>query len=240
MLEFSGLPFAVHPLAGAAPAFLCQFAGPMPAWYNTTFKWQLLIVLVLTMVFVVVRATLSVESPNGFQSAMEMVHEFVGGQLEQIIGHGYERFQAFLTCILLFVLLNNFMGLYPSVETPTSVPKVPLGLAVLSFLYYNLHGLRVHGPIGYLKTFVGPVWWISWLLFPVEVISHLARMMSLTIRLYANMLASDLLTMISFSILPFLLPVAFLGLHFLVSVIQAYVFFMLSAIYIAMAVAHEH
>ncbi|HLY39580.1 MAG TPA: F0F1 ATP synthase subunit A [Terracidiphilus sp.] len=212
----------------------------MPRWFNPVFKWQLLIVLALTMVFVFVRATLSVESPNGIQSSVEMVHEFVGEQLDQIIGHGYERFQAFLTCILLFVLLNNFLGLFPGVETPTSVPKVPLGLAVLSFLYYNFHGLRVNGPIGYLKTFIGPVWWISWLLFPVEVISHLARMMSLTIRLYANMLASDLLTMISFSILPALLPVAFLGLHFLVSVIQAYVFFMLSAIYIAMAVSHEH
>jgi F-type H+-transporting ATPase subunit a len=81
---------------------------------------------------------------------------------------------------------------------------------------------------------------MSPLLFPVEVISHLARMMSLTIRLYANMLASDLLTVIFFSLIPFLAPSVFLGLHFAVSIIQAYVFMLLSMIYIAMAVAHEH
>jgi F-type H+-transporting ATPase subunit a len=138
------------------------------------------------------------------------------------------------------VLLNNFLGLLPHVETPTSIAVVPLGIALISFVYYNMHGLRVHGPVGYLKTFAGPVWWIAWLLFPVEVISHLARVMSLTIRLYANMLASDLLTLICFSMLPIIAPTAFLGLHFLVAIIQAYVFMLLSAIYVAMAISHEH
>ena len=130
------------------------------------------------------------------------------------------------------------MRLHPT--TPTAVPVVPLGIALLSFLFYNFHGIRVQGPIGYLKHFAGPVWWISPLLFPVEIISHLARVMSLTIRLYANMLASDLLTLICFSMIPVLAPTAFLGLHFVVSIIQAYVFMLLSAIYIAMAIAHDH
>ena len=93
-----------------------------------------------------------------------MIHEFTGGQGEQIIGHGHERFQAFVTCILLFVLLNNFLGLIPGVVTPTSQPVVPLGLAVLTFLYYNYHGIRTQGPIGYMKHFAGPVWWMSWLI----------------------------------------------------------------------------
>ncbi len=84
---------------------------------------------------------------------------------------------------------------------------------MLTFLYYNFHGIREQGPIGYLKHFAGPVWWMAWLLFPVEIVSHLARMMSLTIRLYANMLASDLLTLICFSMIPLLVPTAFLGLH---------------------------
>ncbi|MGB3629231.1 MAG: F0F1 ATP synthase subunit A, partial [Terracidiphilus sp.] len=149
-------------------------------------------------------------------------------------------FQAFVTCIVLFILINNLLGLIPGITTPTSQPAVPLGLAVLTFLYYNFHGVRANGPIGYLKQFAGPVWWMSWLLFPVEIVSHLARMMSLTIRLYANMLASDLLTLICFSMIPFLAPTAFLGLHALVAVIQAYVFMLLSMIYLGMAVSHDH
>ena len=126
------------------------------------------------------------------------------------------------------------------VETPTGMPEVPLGLAVLTFLYYNYQGIRVNGPIGYLKQFAGPLWWLAPLLFPIEVVSHLARMMSLTIRLYANMFASDLLTLVWFSIIPIAVPSVFLGLHFAVSLIQAFVFMLLTMIYLSMAVAHEH
>jgi F-type H+-transporting ATPase subunit a len=117
---------------------------------------------------------------------------------------------------------------------------VPLGLAVTVFLYYNFHGLRVHGPIGYLKEFAGPIWWISWLLFPIEIISHCARMMSLTIRLWANMFAGDLVTLVFFSLIPIAVPAAFLGLHLAVSVIQALVFALLAAIYLGSAVAEQH
>ena len=207
---------------------------------NDTSALEMLVVVGLIAFFVVVRLTLSVEKPNPAQQIAEMIHEFTGGQAEQVIGHGYERFQAFVTCVLLFVVLNNLLGLIPGIHTPTAQPVVPLGIAVLTFLYYNFHGVRVQGPIGYLKHFAGPVWWLAPLLFPVEIISHLARVMSLTIRLYANMLASDLLALICFSMLPLIAPTAFLGLHFLVSLLQAYVFMLLSMIYLSMAVAQEH
>ena len=169
-----------------------------------------------------------------------MVHDFTGSQGEQIIGHGYERFQAFVTCILLFVVLNNLLGLLPGIVTPTSQPVVPLGIALLTFLYYNFHGVREQGAVGYLKHFAGPLWWIAPLLFPIEIISHCARVMSLTIRLYANMLASDLVTLVFFSLVPIAIPAIFLGLHFAVSLIQAYVFMLLAMIYLSQAVAHEH
>jgi F-type H+-transporting ATPase subunit a len=207
---------------------------------NDTFAMELLVVCGLILFFLIVRMTLSVENPNPAQHIAEMIHEFTGSQSESVIGHGYERFQPFVTCIFLFIVLNNLLGLIPGITTPTSQPVVPLGLAVLTFLYYNFHGVRVHGPIGYLKQFAGPVWWMAPLLFPVEVISHLARMMSLTIRLYANMLASDLLTLICFSLIPVAAPTIFLGLHFFVALIQAYVFMLLSIIYLGMAVSHEH
>lgn len=230
---FGGVALALMHLVHYQPA---DPSAPM----DGAFALELLVALALILFFLFVRLTLSVEKPNPAQQIAEMIHEFTGTQAEQVIGHGYERFQAFVTCILLFILLNNLLGLVPGIVTPTSKPIVPLGLAVLAFLYYNFHGVRVQGPIGYLKHFAGPVWWMAWLLFPVEIISHLARMMSLTIRLYANMLASDLLTLISFSMLPLLAPVIFLGLHAGVAVIQAYVFMLLTMIYLGMAVSHEH
>ncbi|MFZ1937473.1 MAG: F0F1 ATP synthase subunit A [Terracidiphilus sp.] len=230
---FGPLVAGVMQVIGVHPA---QPASPI----NDTFALELLVACGLIAFFLVVRLSLSVENPNPAQQLAEMIHEFTGTQAEQVIGHGYERFQAFVTCIVLFILINNLLGLIPGITTPTSQPAVPLGLAVLTFLYYNFHGVRANGPIGYLKQFAGPVWWMSWLLFPVEIVSHLARMMSLTIRLYANMLASDLLTLICFSMIPFLAPTAFLGLHALVAVIQAYVFMLLSMIYLGMAVSHDH
>ena len=102
------------------------------------------------------------------------------------------------------------------------------------------HGLREQGVVGYMKHFAGPVWWIAPLLFPIEIISHCARVMSLTIRLYANMFASDLVTLVFFSLVPLAIPAVFLGLHFFVSLIQAYVFMLLAMIYLSQAVAHEH
>jgi len=233
---FGGLVVSLMGLVGLHPA---HPAAPI----GDTFALEFLVAGGLIVFFLIVRLTLSVENPNPAQQIAEMIHEFTGNQAEQVIGHGYERFQPYVTCIGLFIVLNNLIGLlagFPGFDTPTSKPAVPLGLAVLTFIYYNFHGIRVQGPIGYLKHFAGPVWWMSWLLFPVEIVSHLARMMSLTIRLYANMLASDLLMLICFSMLPFLAPVVFLGLHALVAVIQAYVFMLLSMIYLGMAVSHEH
>jgi F-type H+-transporting ATPase subunit a len=229
---------------GGAVLWLMHLVGFHPADASApidgTFAMELLVAGGMILFFIIVRLTLSVEKPNPAQQIAEMVHEFTGSQADQVIGHGYERFQAFVTCIFLFILFCNLLGLVPGVVTPTSQPVVPLGIAVLAFIYYNYHGIRVQGLVGYLKHFAGPVWWMAWLLFPVEIISHLARMMSLTIRLYANMLASDLLTLICFSMMPLLAPIAFLGLHTLVAVIQAYVFMLLTMIYVGMAVAHDH
>jgi F-type H+-transporting ATPase subunit a len=231
-------------LFGGAVASLFEAVGIHPAHpaapINDTFALEVLVACGLIVFFILVRLTLSVEKPNPAQQIAEMVHEFTGSQADQIIGHGYERFQAFVTCILLFVVLNNLLGLIPGVNTPTAQPSVPLGIAVLTFLYYNFHGIREQGVVGYMKHFAGPLWWIAPLLFPIEIISHCARVMSLTIRLYANMLASDLVTLVFFSLVPVAIPAIFLGLHFAVSLIQAYVFMLLAMIYLSQAVAHEH
>ena len=104
------------------------------------------------------------------------------------------------------------MGLVPGLESPTANVTVPLGFALVTFLYYHYNGIRSNG-FGYVKQFLGPVWWLYPLMLPIEIISHFARVLSLTVRLYANMYAGDLLTLAFFSLIPVGIPVIFLGLH---------------------------
>jgi F-type H+-transporting ATPase subunit a len=247
-MQILGITHFFNLIFGAAFGVLMQLVGIHPAHpgapINDTFALEMLVAFGLIAFFIVVRLTLSAENPAPPQHLAEMIHEFVGNMGDQVIGHGYERYQAFATCVLLFVLLNNLMGLLvgliPGVVTPTGEPSVPLGIALLTFIYYNFHGVRVQGPVKYVKHFAGPFWWLAWLLFPIEIVSHFARIMSLTIRLYANMFASDMLTLVWFSLIPVAVPAVFLGLHAFVSLIQAFVFMLLTMIYLSLAVAEEH
>jgi F-type H+-transporting ATPase subunit a len=215
-------------------------AAEKAASINQTLSLELMVCAGLLAFFILVRMSLSVERANPAQHVAEMMHELIGGQAEQVIGHGYERFQAFATCIFLFVLLNNVIGIIPGIVTPTSMPWVPLGLAIPCFIYYNYYGLKANGLVGYLKQFAGPIWWLAPLMFVIEVVSHLARILSLTVRLYANMLASDLLFLVGFSMFPLFLPAGLSAFHLIVSVIQAFVFMLLTMIYLTLAVSHEH
>ncbi len=235
--------FLNHHLAGAVDkglALLHVTPSVAQAPISNTVAMELLVFLLLLTYFVAIRLTLSVETPGPVQHIAEMTHEFVTNTGEQIIGHGYERFTNYLTVLLLYILICNLIGLLmPWFESPTENIFAPLGFAIVTFLYYQYHGVRANG-FGYIKQFLGPVWWLTPLLFPIEVISHLARMMSLSVRLYANIFAGDLLILASFSLIPVGIPVLFIGLHFAVDIIQAYVFFLLATIYLSMAVSHEH
>ena len=216
----------VHPVNPQAPM-------------NDAFVIELVITLLLLVFFILVRASLSVDKPGSLQQVAEMIHEFTGGQGEQIIGHDQAKFQAFVTVIFLFILCLNLVGLIPGITSPTESPAVPLGIALPVFLYYNFYGFRYQGVLGYIKHFAGPMWLLAPLLFPIEVISHFARVMSLTIRLYANMFAGSLVTLVFFSLIPIGVPIVFLGLHLAVSVIQAFVFMLLAMIYLSQAATHE-
>ena len=206
---------------------------------TNAFAMELLIFVALLLYFVAVRVTLSIEQPGPVQHLAEMTHEFVSAQSESIIGHGYERFVTYVTVLGLFILLGNLMGLVPGLQSPTANVVVPLGFATVTFLYYHYHGIRANGP-AYIKQFLGPVWWLSWLLLPIELISHFARVLSLTVRLYANMFAGDLVTLAFFSLVPVGVPLIFMFLHLGVAVVQAYVFMLLSMIYLSLATAHDH
>ena len=143
-------------------------ASAQAASVLSAFTLEVLIAAGLIAFFLVVRATLSVEHPGPVQHVAEMIHEVLGDQAEQVIGHGYQRFQAYVTCIFLFVLLNNLVGLIPGVAAPTTSIMVTLGLAFPTFLYYNFYGIKEQGIVGYLKHLAGPVWWMAWLIFPLS------------------------------------------------------------------------
>ncbi len=204
------------------------------------FAMELLVFALLVIFFVLVRLSLNVENPGAIQQIGEGIHGFVSDQADSIIGHGSERYVMFCTVVLMFVLLSNLIGLVPGLLAPTSFPTVPLGVALLSFFYYNFQGVREQGPIGHLKHFLGPIWWISWLMLPIELISHLARILSLTVRLYANMFAGEMVTLVFFSLIPVGIPVIFMGLHLGVALLQAYIFMLLTMIYVSQSVAHDH
>ena len=128
----------------------------------------------------------------------------------------------------------------PGFESPTGVsPTVPLGCAVSCFFYYHIQGVRKHGP-AYIKQFIGPMWWLAVIMLPIEIISHLARMLSLTVRLFANMFAGDMVTLVFFSLVPIGVPIIFMGLHIGVSFLQSYIFVLLVTVYLSGAVATEH
>jgi F-type H+-transporting ATPase subunit a len=202
---------------------------------------EVLVVGFLILVFLLVRARLSVDNPGGLQHMFEGVHGFITQQSREIIGHHSEGYTAFLVSLGLFILFCNLIGLIPAFESPTGVsPTVPLGCAVASFVYYHVQGVKKQGALHYMKHFAGPMPALAPLMIPIEIISHLARMLSLTIRLFANMFAGDMVTLVFFSLVPIGIPVIFMGLHIGVSFLQAYIFVLLVTVYLSGAVATEH
>ena len=191
---------------------------------SNAFAMELLVVAFLILLFLLTRTRLSVDNPGALQHIFEGAHGFITGQAHEIIGHGSESFVAFLTALGLFILCSNLMGLIPGFESPTGSAVVPLGCAILTFVYYQSWGIRKQGLWHYLKHFAGPMPALAILMVPIEAVSHLARVLSLTVRLYANMFAGDMVTMVFFSLIPLGLPILFMALHLGVSIIQAYVF----------------
>ncbi|MGA7463675.1 MAG: F0F1 ATP synthase subunit A [Candidatus Korobacteraceae bacterium] len=228
--------------AGVANAILSavhvQPANPQAPITNYI-AMQLLVFVLLLLFFLYVRMRLSVDSPGAMQHIAEVLNSFIGDQAHEVIGHGYERYVGYLTALFLFILINCLIGVIPGFETPTAIPSVPLGCALVTWFYYHFQGMRVNG-FGYVKNFMGPVWWLAILMFPIEVFSHLARVLSLTIRLFANMFASDMVILVFFTLIPVFIPIVFILLHIGVALIQTYVFVLLATVYIGEAVAHEH
>jgi len=212
---------------------------------------QVLVAGVIVIVLWIARRRLSVDKPGSLQQAMEMVMGGLEAQAEDIVGHGGKKFVPVLFTLALFIFLSNVLGLIPSFESPTGVyvPEAPfpmigiyvtLGCALVALVYYHYSGIRHHGIVGYLRTFMGSVIFIAPLMFVIELVSHLARGLSLSVRLFANMMAGHLVSLVFFSLIPVLIPVIFEGLHIFVALLQTYIFVMLTMVYLSGAVSEEH
>lgn len=226
---------------------------------------EILVFLLCIILFTWLRSRISVDRPGATQQCMEMLltnsmEVGVDDLLKESVGHGWEKYVSMIGAVGIWVLFCNLISLVPSLESPTAQVSVPLGCAIVVFLYYNWTGIAKHNPFGHAKHFLGPVPVMAPLMLPIEIVSHLARLLSLTVRLWVNMLVSEMLygmflglllalylylakinvALNAFFVLPLFLPIIFMLLHIFVAVLQAFVFTILPVIYVSGAVAEEH
>jgi F-type H+-transporting ATPase subunit a len=227
-------------LAGLGNLFLGLVKMPSePRPWADFIVMQILVVALLMLVAAILKARLSYDKPGGLQHIFELLYDFVKTQAEDQVGHGAHRYVAFFGTLFLFILTCNLIGLIPWFESPTMSPSVTAGCAMATFAYYHMVGLQANG-FRYFLHFLGPMWQLAPLMLPIELVSHLARLLSLTVRLYANMFAGEQVTLVFIHLTKFLAPVIFMGLHVFVGVVQAYIFMLLAMVYVGAAVAHEH
>ena len=200
---------------------------------------EILVVLFILVFFGIMATRFSVDKPGKIQHLLELTYEFFRASTEEVVGHGGIKYLGFFGTIFIFILFMNVIGLIPGFESPTMYAMVPLGLAVVTFFFYHFTGIKEHGP-SYIKQFLGPMLWLAPLMLPIEIISHFARPLSLTVRLYANMFAGEQVYLTFIMLTKVIIPVIFIGLHLFVSFLQAYIFMLLAMVYVGGAVAHEH
>jgi F-type H+-transporting ATPase subunit a len=175
----------------------------------------------------------------GLRNLFEMLSDTIFNLMASVMGEKEaRRYLPLIGTLFFFILFSNLLALIPGFLPPTDTLKTNLALSLLVFLLTHVFGVREHG-IKYFKHFLGPVWWMAPLMLPIELISHLARPVSLSMRLLGNIAADHAVVLAFFAIIPFLVPVPFLVMGVFVSVVQAVVFSLLSTVYIGQAVAHE-
>jgi len=202
-----------------------------------------LITVVITGLGLLIRSRLSVENPGKLQIILEDGVRAVVGLLEEWIGPSGARFLPLIATLGLFILMGNYMGLVPGLMAPTSSINVTLGCAVTIWVYYHFQGIKAQGLGSYLLHFAAPPGaplWMAPIMLPIELISHCSRVMSLSLRLFGNIFGEELVIAILFSIIPFLVPLPMMLLGLITGGLQAFIFMLLSIIYLQGAVAVEH
>jgi len=228
-------------LAGLGNAILSGvgLATSTRPWANFV-TMQILVAAIMVLLFLTLRSRLSVDKPGKMQQTFEVIYEFLRHESEDQVGHDGPKYVGYFATLFIFILFSNLIGIIPGFESPTMTPSVPAGCALATFLYYNLMGIQANGVLQYLKHFVGPMVLLAPLMIPIEIMSHMARPLSLTIRLFANMFAGEKVTTVFLGLTYIGIPALFMGLHVFVSVLQAYIFVLLTMMYVSGAVAHEH
>ncbi len=178
--------------------------------------------------------------PRGAQNFMEA---YINGVLQMgtdVMGKSHARkYVALVATIGLFVGIGNLVGVIPGFEAPTAFLEMPLALAITVFVYYNYVGIKAHGVVNYFKHFLGPVWWLYWLMFPIEIVSHFSRLVSLSFRLFGNVKGDDMFLMVILMLAPWLLPMIPFALLTFMAFLQAFIFMMLTYVYLGGAIAVE-
>lgn len=229
-------------LAGVANTILGWFGlhaeNPARPWANFI-TMQVVVAVLILVVFALLRPRLSMDRPGKLQHCFEIIYNFLRGQSDEVIGHAGRRHMPFFGTIFIFVLFANLLGLIPGLESPTMFPYVPAGCALAVFGFYHYAGIRSQGLGKYLAHFAGPLPLMAPIMVPIELVSHLGRPLSLTVRLFANMYAGEQITIVFISLTYLVVPALFMGLHVFVAFLQAYVFALLAMVYVSDAVAHE-
>ena len=179
--------------------------------------------------------------PKGTQNVMEAYLEGVWKMGADVMGRAHARKYLPLVATLgLFIFIANVIGIIPGFEAPSANLNMTLALALAVFVYYNFEGIRLHGIVNYFKHFMGPVWWLAWLMFPVEIVSHISRIVSLSFRLFGNIKGDDMFLAVILMLAPWVLPLIPFALLTFGAFLQAFIFMMLTYVYIGGAVQADH
>jgi F-type H+-transporting ATPase subunit a len=203
----------------------------------------MLIVAVITVACLFMRSRLSVENPGKFQILLEDGVTAVVGLLEEWIGPEGRQFLPLIATLGLFILLGNYAGLVPGLIAPTANINVTVGCAITTWVFYHYQGIRKQGVVNYLKHFAVPPGapvWMAPMMLVIELISHSSRLLSLSLRLFGNIFGEELVIVILGSIIPFIVPLPMMFLGLITGGLQAFIFVLLSIIYLQAAVAVEH
>jgi len=168
-----------------------------------------------------------------------MVIQGLKDMLQDIVGHNGEKFLNIIAAFAVFIFLSNIFGLFYFLAPPTSNPNTTFALSISSFLYFNYQGIKEQGLFHYLKHFAGPVWWLAWLMFPLEIVGNFARTLSLSMRLFGNIFGEHTATGIFMGLVPIIVPWPMMALGIFGAVLQTFVFIMLTMVYLSGAVATE-
>jgi F-type H+-transporting ATPase subunit a len=196
------------------------------------------VVVILTLLSFLATRRLEVY-PGRLQNVMEVIIGGFDSLITDTMGHHGRKFFPLIATLGLFILTANLIGIIPGFESPTANINTNAAMALVVFFSTHVVGVRTHG-FKYFKQFMGPVWWLTPLMMPIEIIGHIARPLSLTVRLFGNIMGEDLVLGVVLFLVPFLVPLPVFALMIFTSIIQTLVFMLLAMMYISGALEEGH